>query len=50
MYALWLHSKLPRNASRAQCALWLHQVCARGLRAIDVRLQVEGALPLAGLS
>ncbi|MFZ0793440.1 MAG: lysophospholipid acyltransferase family protein, partial [Candidatus Korobacteraceae bacterium] len=49
MYALWLHSKLPRNASRAQCALWLHQVCARGLRAIDVRLQVEGALPARGL-
>ena len=49
VYALWLHSKLPRNASRAQCAQWLHQVCARGLRALDVRLQVEGPLPTRGL-
>jgi 1-acyl-sn-glycerol-3-phosphate acyltransferase len=49
LYALWLHGKLPRNASRVQCAEWLHQVCARGLRAIDVQVQAEGRLPTSGL-
>jgi 1-acyl-sn-glycerol-3-phosphate acyltransferase len=46
---LWQHRKLPRNASRPQCADWLHQACARGLRAIGVQLQVEGRLPTGGL-
>jgi len=46
---LWRHRKLPPNATRAQCALWLHQTCARGLHAIDVQLQVEGRLPTSGL-
>jgi 1-acyl-sn-glycerol-3-phosphate acyltransferase len=46
---LWRHRKLPRNASRLQCADWLHQACPRGLCAIDVQLQVEGRLPTGGL-
>jgi 1-acyl-sn-glycerol-3-phosphate acyltransferase len=46
---LWRHRRLPRNASRAQCAEWLHQTCARGLRAIDVQLHVEGQPPAGGL-
>ena len=46
---LWQYRKLPRNASRAERAQWLHQVCARGLRAINVQLQVEGTPPGHGL-
>lgn len=46
---LWQHRKLPRNASRAERAQWLHQVCGRGLRAIKVQVQVEGTPPRRGL-
>jgi lyso-ornithine lipid O-acyltransferase len=46
---LWRHRHLPPNASRAQCAEWLHEACARTLHAIDVQLDVEGQLPTRGL-
>ena len=46
---LWLHRKLPRNASRLQCAKWLHQACPGGLRALQVQVEVEGRLPTSGL-
>ena len=46
---LWLHRKLPRNATRLQCAEWLHQACPGGLRALHVQVEVEGRLPNSGL-
>ena len=46
---LWRHRLLPRNASRQQCAEWLHESCARGLRALDVALEVSGPVPAGGL-
>jgi len=49
LYGLWEHRKLPRDASRAECAEWLHQSCARGLSAINVHLASTGALPSHGL-
>ena len=49
LYGLWEHRKLRRDASRAECAEWLHQSCARGLSAINVHLSSTGALPSHGL-
>jgi 1-acyl-sn-glycerol-3-phosphate acyltransferase len=49
MSGLWRHRKLPRNASRADCAEWLHETCARGLRAIDVQLEIQCQTPKHGL-
>ncbi len=49
LYGLWRHRKLPRHASRLESAVWLHESCARGLRAIDVQLSVTGQLPFSGL-
>ncbi len=46
---LWRHRKLPRGASRAECARWLHQTCLRGICAIGVELSVEGNPPAHGL-
>ena len=46
---LWRHGDLRPNASRAECARWLHETCVRGLRAIDVELVVAGPLPGSGL-
>jgi 1-acyl-sn-glycerol-3-phosphate acyltransferase len=46
---LWLHRKLPRNATRLQCAEWLHQACPGGLRALQVHVEVEGRQPTSGL-
>ncbi len=46
---LWLHRRLPRNASRAESAEWLHQSCARTLRAIELQVDVIGELPARGL-
>ncbi|HKD83952.1 MAG TPA: lysophospholipid acyltransferase family protein [Terriglobales bacterium] len=46
---LWRHRKLPPNATRAQCAAWLHEACLRGVRAFGVELSVEGTLPTRGL-
>lgn len=48
-YGLWEHRKLRPNASRAECAQWLKESCARGLRAIDVNLSVDGRCPEQGL-
>ncbi len=48
-YGLWQHRKLPRDASRAESAQWLHESCARGLRALDVELSVSGEFPSGGL-
>ncbi len=48
-YGLWLHRRLPRQATRADCARWLHETCARGLRAIHVEVTVEGQPPASGL-
>ena len=49
LYGLWEHRKLGCDASRAECAEWLHQSCARGLSAIHVHLSSAGALPSHGL-
>ena len=46
---LWLHRRLPRNASRAESARWLHESCARTLRAIELQVDVTGKLPAGGL-
>jgi 1-acyl-sn-glycerol-3-phosphate acyltransferase len=46
---LWLHRKLPRNASRMESAAWLHESCARTLRAIELQVDVTGELPARGL-
>ena len=46
---LWRHRTLPENASRHDCAEWLHQVCARGLKAIDTEVSTCGILPERGL-
>jgi lyso-ornithine lipid O-acyltransferase len=48
-YGLWRHRSLPANPTRAQCAEWLQETCARGLRSIDVELSVEGVPPQRGL-
>ncbi|MGB8886638.1 MAG: lysophospholipid acyltransferase family protein [Candidatus Korobacteraceae bacterium] len=48
-YGLWEHRKLRPHASRAECAQWLNETCARGLRSIDVQLSVEGQRPQRGL-
>src|SRR5512146_1295334 len=46
---LWEHRKLPRDPSRMQCARWLHERCARALRALNVQISIEGELPSGGL-
>ena len=46
---LWRHRYLPRDASRLQCAEWLHETCARGFRAIDGQLTIQGQAPTSGL-
>jgi 1-acyl-sn-glycerol-3-phosphate acyltransferase len=48
-YGLWEHRKLRHNASRAECAEWLHQSCARGLGAIDLQLSAAGQFPASGM-
>ena len=46
---LWRHRELPRDASRLQAAVWLHESCARALGALNVQLHIEGELPASGL-
>jgi len=46
---LWEHRKLRPNASRAECAEWLHESCPRGLSAIAVQLSTAGQFPSCGL-
>lgn len=48
-YGLWEHRKLRRDASRAECAEWLHQSCARALASINVHVSSTGSLPSHGL-
>ena len=48
-YGLWQHRRLPSDASRAEGARWLHESCARGLRAIHVEVSTTGQLPSGGL-
>jgi 1-acyl-sn-glycerol-3-phosphate acyltransferase len=48
-YGLWEHRKLPRDASRAESAEWLHESCVRGLSAINVQLSTIGPSPSFGL-
>jgi len=48
-YGLWQHRKLRHDASRAECAEWLHESCVRGLAAIDVQLSTTGPYPSRGL-
>ena len=49
LYGLWEHRRLRRDASRAECAEWLHESCARGLSAIKVQVSTIGPLPSQGL-
>ena len=46
---LWRHRRLPENASRAESAQWLHEVCITGLDAMRARLSVSGTPPTHGL-
>jgi len=46
---LWEHRKLRRDASRAECAEWLHESCPRGLSAIGAQLSTTGQFPYGGL-
>ena len=46
---LWRHRTLPPNASRKQCAEWLHETCIRGLQAIHVQREVHGTPPTHGM-
>lgn len=48
-YGLWRHRLLPHDASRAECAGWLHESCLRGLAAIDLQPFTTGQLPARGL-
>ena len=49
IYGLWEHRKLPREASVAKCAQWLHESCKRGLAGIDLQLSTAGPFPADGL-
>jgi lyso-ornithine lipid O-acyltransferase len=46
---LWRHRRLPHDASRLQCAQWLHEICGGVLHAIGAGLSVEGKMPAGGL-
>jgi 1-acyl-sn-glycerol-3-phosphate acyltransferase len=46
---LWRHRELPANATRAECARWLHTACARAVPSIGVQLSMEGSPPARGL-
>ncbi len=48
-YGFWTHRKLPRNASRADCARWLQRTCVRGISAIHTHTSTTGTLPTHGL-
>jgi lyso-ornithine lipid O-acyltransferase len=46
---LWRHRRLPPNPSRAECAHWLHETCARAMRAIELQLTILGEIPAHGM-
>lgn len=48
-YGLSQHRYVGRNPSRAAAAEWLHESCARGLRAMELQLLVTGQPPERGL-
>ena len=48
-HGLWQHGKLPGDASRAECAKWLHLSCVRGIAALAVQISASGQLPSGGL-
>jgi len=48
-YGLWQHRKLPHDASRAQCATWLHQSCIRGVAALNLQISPTGQFPSGGM-
>lgn len=48
-YGLWEHRRLRRDASRAECAEWLHESCVRGLAALDLQLSTTGQFPSSGM-
>lgn len=48
-YGLWEHRKVPLDASRGECAKWLHESCARGLAAVDLRISTTGQFPSRGM-
>jgi len=49
LHGLWEHRKLRRDASRAECAEWLHRSCVRGLAALKVKLCTAGQFPSGGM-
>ena len=48
-YGLWQHRKLRRDASRAECAQWLHESCIRGLAALNLQISTTGHFPSRGM-
>ena len=49
LYGLWQHRKVRPNASRAECARWLHESCARGVRTLDIQVLATGEFPSRGM-
>ncbi len=49
LHGLWEHRKLRSDASRAECAEWLHQNCVRGLAALHVQLFTASQFPSSGM-
>jgi 1-acyl-sn-glycerol-3-phosphate acyltransferase len=49
LYGLWEHRKLGPKASRADCAQWLHESCARGVRGLHVQVLATGEFPSRGM-
>jgi len=48
-YGLWEHRKLRHDASRAECAKWLHESCIRGVAALSLQISVTGQFPSGGM-
>ena len=48
-YGLWEHRKLRSDASRAECARWLHESCIRGVAALNLQISATGQFPSGGM-
>jgi len=48
-YGLWRHRKLGRDASRAECARWLHESCIGGVAALNLQISATGQFPSGGM-
>lgn len=48
-YGLWERRKLRRDASRAECAHWLHESCIRGVAALNLQISAAGQFPSGGM-